>query len=51
MAFIPCLGDKNKLVTYNDRPYYPHDMNIARLFADTIPIIDLPGIVSFMLIY
>ena len=47
LPLIPCLGERKKLVTYDDRPYYPHDMNIARLFADTIPIIDLPGIPSF----
>ncbi|CAF1431292.1 unnamed protein product, partial [Didymodactylos carnosus] len=40
-AFIPCLGDKNKLVKYTDRPYYPHDMIIADLFADTLSIIKL----------
>ncbi len=41
--FIPCLGNGNKLVKYNDRPYYPHDMDIANLFADILPIIKLPG--------
>lgn len=45
--FIPCLNNQNnKLVKYTDQPYYPHNMNIAHLFADIIPIINLSGIVN-----
>jgi len=43
-SFIPCLTNSNKkLVQYTDQPYFPHDMNIASLFADCIPILNLPS--------
>ncbi|CAF4681057.1 unnamed protein product [Rotaria sp. Silwood1] len=43
VAFIPCMGDKQKLVKYTDHPYYPHDIDIANLFSDILSIIKLPG--------
>ncbi len=43
IAFIPCMNDQKKLVKYTDHPLYPNDKDIANLFADTLPIIKLPG--------
>ena len=41
--FIPCMNNVNKFVKYTDQPYYPHDIAIADLFSDEIPIIKLSG--------
>ncbi|CAF1564927.1 unnamed protein product, partial [Rotaria sordida] len=43
IEFIPCMGDKQKLVKYTDHPFYPHDIDIANLFSDILSIIRLPG--------
>jgi hypothetical protein len=43
VAFIPCMDTTQKLVKYTDQPFYPHDPDIASLFADTLPIIKLPS--------
>ncbi|CAM4933155.1 unnamed protein product [Rotaria socialis] len=43
-AFIPCLGNQNKLFKYTEQLYYPHDMNIADIFADTLLIVKLPDV-------
>ncbi len=43
IAFIPCINDQKKLLKYTDHPFYPHDRDIANLFADALPIIKLPG--------
>jgi len=37
------MNDQKKLVKYTDHPLYPNDKDIANLFADTLPIIKLPG--------
>lgn len=37
------MDNKQKLVKYTNHPFYPHNADIAKLFADTLPIIDLPG--------
>lgn len=29
---------------YTDQLYFPHDMNVAHLFADVMSIVKLPGI-------
>ncbi|CAF3404047.1 unnamed protein product [Rotaria socialis] len=42
IAFIPCMDNKQKLVKYIDRPYYPHDVEIANQFSDVLSIIKLP---------
>jgi hypothetical protein len=37
------MNNQTKLMKSTDHPFYPHDMDVANLFADTIPIIRLPG--------
>ncbi len=37
------MDNKQKLVNYTDHPFYPHDIDIANLFADTLSIIKLPS--------
>ncbi|CAF2520707.1 unnamed protein product [Rotaria sp. Silwood2] len=42
-TFIPCLGTENKFYKYDDPLFYPHDMDIARLFTDTLLIVNPSG--------
>jgi hypothetical protein len=43
LPFIPCMSTMNKKVKYVDRPFYPHDPDIADCLANTLTIIQLPG--------
>ncbi|CAF4848454.1 unnamed protein product [Rotaria sp. Silwood1] len=40
-AFIPCISYTHNLAKYTDQLYYPHDLAIADLFSDIIPIINI----------
>ena len=46
LSFIPCMGTTEKRVKYSDRPFYPHDLQIAQSLADRLLIIQLPGKIS-----
>ncbi|CAF2946901.1 unnamed protein product, partial [Rotaria sp. Silwood2] len=43
-TFIPCTSYTHNLAKYTDRLYYPHDLVIANLFSDIIPIVNISGI-------
>ncbi|CAF3761406.1 unnamed protein product [Adineta steineri] len=43
IAFIPCLNNQQKFMKYTDHLFYPHDIDIADLFVDTLSIIKLPS--------
>ncbi|CAM4909922.1 unnamed protein product [Rotaria socialis] len=42
-AFIPCLGTANEYHKCSDPIFYPHDMDIARLFSDILLIVNPSG--------